>query len=133
MSSNSLLTLYVCSQISGLCLLCQYRQVIPVSQAFWGCVPSKITEILLSPFSTTSHHLLCSIDHMDVHVPRSCTILTKRLSFRVTGPFLWNGLSPSTCSSLPTPIISSLWRLKCHFLMKQRPGRPKSCYIRGAI
>lgn len=46
----------------------------------------------------------CSVDHIDVHVPRSRTTLTQRQPFRVTEPSLWNGgLSPSAHASLFTP------------------------------
>lgn len=56
-------------------------------------------------------HLCCSTDRMDVHVPRSRTNLIQHRSFRVTGPSLWNGLSPSAHVLHLTTTLSSLQRL----------------------
>lgn len=134
MLSNSLFALYDCSQIIGLCLYCQYKQIILVSQAFWGLMPSKITEFF--------HFLLYYFISLALLYRSHGCSFSSIMYHSHQAPVIQNNwaLSLEWAVSIYLPLTSYIHnqfivktKVSSSYQATLRPGGPKSGYIRGSI
>src|SRR6218665_205781 len=87
----------------------KYKILTLIFKAQRGLAPKFLVDVILRTHSASSSRPLCSLDRLDLLVPRSRTALAQSRSFASIGPSLWDHFFLQAVFHLPLPFPNPIF------------------------